>query len=206
MNTFEQGLLTYLTAAQLGLIQSHHIGIGGAGGLGSNVALLLARSGFNRFTLIDSDTVEASNLNRQTYIIQDIGRDKVTCLAEQMLLINPDIQCTAIRGRWRPDPAPDPLAGVTIAVEAFDDAAGKAGFIDFYAPRVRRVVSGSGLAGNDPAAPLTVSTLGNVSIVGYGSPPASRDNPPLAPRVAGCASRMAEVILEFALLGPAASP
>ena len=62
MNIFEQGLLKYLKPEQLALIQSKKIGIGGAGGLGSNCAMMLVRSGFKNLEIIDQDVIDASNL------------------------------------------------------------------------------------------------------------------------------------------------
>ena len=57
-NAFEQGLLRYLSEAQLRTIQSVKVGIGGAGGLGSNVAMILVRSGFNKIEILDQDVIE----------------------------------------------------------------------------------------------------------------------------------------------------
>ena len=92
MNIFEQGLLTYLSAKQLKTIQSQHIGIAGCGGLGSNVALTLTRCGFNTFTLLDFDTVEASNLNRQQYTLKDIGKNKAICAKSKLQKHNSEIK------------------------------------------------------------------------------------------------------------------
>jgi sulfur carrier protein ThiS adenylyltransferase len=66
MNPFEQGLLRYLTKEQLAIIQKQHIGIGGAGGLGSNVAMILTRSGFKHFQIIDSDIIDAFQFKSAT--------------------------------------------------------------------------------------------------------------------------------------------
>lgn len=67
-----------------------HAIIVGCGGIGGNIALGLVSSGFNRFTLIDYDKVEESNLNRQfAFGRDDIGRNKVTALADKLVSINP---------------------------------------------------------------------------------------------------------------------
>ena len=70
MNVFEQGLLRYLKPEQLTLIQSKRIGLGGAGGLGSNCAMMLVRSGFKHLEIIDQDVIDASNLNRQQFFLK----------------------------------------------------------------------------------------------------------------------------------------
>ena len=56
------------------------IGIAGAGGIGSNVAMLLVRAGFTKFTIVDFDYLEQSNLNRQFYFEDQLGKSKVESL------------------------------------------------------------------------------------------------------------------------------
>ncbi|HRZ39877.1 MAG TPA: sulfur carrier protein ThiS adenylyltransferase ThiF [Candidatus Omnitrophota bacterium] len=201
MNAFEQGLLTYFSAQELEIIQEQQIGIGGAGGLGSNSAIMLARSGFKYFKIIDFDVIEPSNLNRQQYILQQIGKKKVTCLAEYLTKINPDISCKTFATTWVPDEQNDPLLGCNVIVEAFDKAAAKAEFVRFYSPRAEYVISGNGLAGNNPSQHLPVQKIGNIFIVGDQKTEAGKAFPPLAPRVIACASKMCEIILELALNG-----
>jgi len=61
-------------------------------GLGSVAAELAARTGFERFVLIDGDRVEAHNLNRQLYTAADVGTPKVQALARRLAAINPAAQ------------------------------------------------------------------------------------------------------------------
>lgn len=69
-----------------------HAIVVGCGGIGGNIALSLVSSGFNHFTLIDYDTVEASNLNRQfSFSRDDIGKNKVVALADKLYSINPNV-------------------------------------------------------------------------------------------------------------------
>ena len=77
MNVFEKGLERYLRPQALQKIRSLHIGIGGAGGLGSNCALNLVRCGFSHFTIADFDRVEVSNLNRQFFFLNQVEKPKV---------------------------------------------------------------------------------------------------------------------------------
>src|SRR5580704_18543975 len=100
MNLFEQGLLKYLKPEQLTLIQSKKIGIGGAGGLGSNCAMMLVRSGFKTLEIIDQDLIDASNLNRQQYYTAEIGLAKVDVLKKRLLDINPDADITIHQMKW----------------------------------------------------------------------------------------------------------
>ena len=78
MNLFHQGLLRYLTSEQLALITSQRVGIGGAGGLGSNVAVILVRSGFTHLEILDQP-VKGLYLFRMT--TDDSGRPRLTIYA-----------------------------------------------------------------------------------------------------------------------------
>ena len=103
MNIFEEGLRRYLSPEQLSKIQSQQIGIGGAGGLGSNLAVLLTRSGFKHFEIIDQDVIEPSNLNRQYYFADEVGQVKVETLQARLKTINPEIDIRVHRASWTPD-------------------------------------------------------------------------------------------------------
>ncbi len=75
------------------------VGIGGLGGLGSHVAHALARLGVGGLVLVDFDVVEPSNLNRQVYNTQQIGRPKADALREDLLAVNPSLQIRAYKCR-----------------------------------------------------------------------------------------------------------
>ena len=60
------------------------VGIAGAGGLGTAVAISLARACVGRLIIIDFDEVEAKNMNRQHYFIDQVGRPKVEALRENL--------------------------------------------------------------------------------------------------------------------------
>ena len=61
-------------------IQNKTIGIAGCGGLGSNCAIALARIGIGKLIIVDFDSIDKSNLNRQYYFIDQIGKPKVDAL------------------------------------------------------------------------------------------------------------------------------
>lgn len=70
-----------------------HVSIIGCGGTGANVAFCLASSGITRFSLIDFDKVQSSNLNRQfAYDNRDIGKSKVICLKSKLHQINSELR------------------------------------------------------------------------------------------------------------------
>jgi len=73
------------------------IGIAGLGGLGSNIAVHLARMGVEHLVLADFDVVDITNLNRQHYTIQHLGTPKTEALISQLLDINPYLKSLALR-------------------------------------------------------------------------------------------------------------
>ncbi len=89
MGMLEKGLERYFSIAALGALRAAHVGVIGAGGLGSNVAMMLARSGIRQMTIADPDIVDASNLNRQAYFPDDVGTPKVLALARHLTALEP---------------------------------------------------------------------------------------------------------------------
>jgi sulfur carrier protein ThiS adenylyltransferase len=199
MNQFESALTRYLKPEQLALIRDKRIAIGGAGGLGSNVAVALVRTGFRHFEIIDRDVVEASNLNRQDYTLKDIGSPKVKALKKRLLGINHDLDMIGYQKEWTETSTEGLFEKSDIVIEAFDQAAWKARFVDHYRTRVPFVVSGNGMAGLLQKSPMTVRKVGNVYIVGDGTTDIADGHPPLAPRVIQCAAKMAEIVLDLTL-------
>ncbi len=202
MNLFEQGLLRYLTNEQLVLIQNKRIGIGGAGGLGSNIAMILTRSGFKHFEIIDFDVIDASNLNRQQYFLHEIGLAKVLVTQKRLLDINPDVQIQAHQLKWTPQIGGQFFKNCDFIIEAFDNKEWKHKFVDFYCDKTRCLVSGVGMAGLLEKKPMTIKKAGNIYFVGDGTTDAALGNPPMAPRVVACAGMMAEIILDLTVGAP----
>jgi len=201
MNEFEHGLLHYLSAQQLSKIQSLKVGVGGAGGLGSNTALALVRCGFKTVEILDKDTVESANLNRQQDNSADIGEVKVEAIKARLLKINPDLNIAVHQETWTLKNADKFFNGFDIVVEAFDNIESKAAFVDFYHDRASLVVSGSGMAGTDMSRTMEIKQLGNVFVVGDNKSAASEETPPFAPRVFQCASMMAGIVFDWAMSG-----
>ncbi len=199
MNTFEQGLLRYLKPEQLAIIQSKKIGIGGAGGLGSNCAMCLVRSGFKYLEIIDQDVIDASNLNRQQFFLGEIGLPKVNITKKRLLDINPDAQIITHHIQWNETIGTNLFKGYDFIVEAFDNAQWKFRFAQFYAGRFPVVVSGVGMAGLLEKKPMTKRKVGNIYFCGDMTTDTAQGHPPMAPRVTQCAGMMAEVVLDLTL-------
>ncbi|WP_353474391.1 HesA/MoeB/ThiF family protein [Salipiger sp. H15] len=96
----------------------------GAGGLGSALLPLLAGAGVGALRIVDPDTVEESNLHRQTlYRMEDIGRAKAAVAAERLAALNPDCVATALVARLDPVLARAEMAGAQVVVDAADSVA-----------------------------------------------------------------------------------
>ena len=196
-NSLLLGLGRYFSEKELAALASATVGIAGAGGLGSNAALMLARCGVGGLRLIDCDVVDASNLNRQQYWPADVGRPKVRALADLLLRLNPELRLEAVQQRISQQNAPGLLAGCPIWVEALDDAAAKAMLVEQALMLGLRCASASGMGGYG-GEPMRKKRLGRLTLVGdYVTDIALA--PPLAPRVTQAAAMLADAVLEFIL-------
>ena len=192
-----EGLARYFTKDELARLSAARVGIAGAGGLGSNAALMLARSGVEDFLLIDHDVVAPSNLNRQQYWPRHVGRPKVEALGEVLRELNPHIRLELAQVRLTAANLPGFLAGCPIWVEAFDAPEAKTLLVERALLSGRRVASASGMAGVG-GPPMGRRRLGNLVLVGDFQSDIA-DAPPLAPRVTQAAALLADAVLEFIL-------
>lgn len=125
------------------------VGIAGLGGLGSNLAIFLARLGVGHLILVDFDVVDITNLNRQHYTMKDLGIPKTLALVEQLEAINPYLTYETYTERVVPSNVERLFSGCDVVVEAFDKPDQKAMLLENLLTRLpeKPVVSGSGMAG-----------------------------------------------------------
>ena len=175
------------------------VGIAGAGGLGSSVAVALARAGVGRLVIADFDRVEASNLNRQQYFVDQVGRVKVEALKENLLRINPFSVYETHEARVTRRNAAAIFKAVDVLVEAFDNAEAKQMLIEACLRRYpgRPIVAASGLAGYGGTRKLHVRRLGNLYICGDEASQCPKGVSPMAPRVGVVAHMQANLVVEL---------
>ncbi len=125
------------------------VAIAGLGGLGSNIAVFLARIGVGHLHLIDFDRVDLTNLNRQHYFIRHVGHYKTYALKEQILQINPYIQVVTDCLKITADKVPALFADEDIICEAFDVPEQKAMLVNAVLETLpeKILLSGNGMAG-----------------------------------------------------------
>jgi sulfur carrier protein ThiS adenylyltransferase len=175
------------------------VGIAGAGGLGSNAALCLARAGVGRLIIADSDRIEPSNLNRQQFFVDQVGRPKVEALRENLLRANPYSVYEIHKVRITRRNAAKIFESVDVLVEAFDRAAAKEMLIEASLARFpgRPIVAASGLAGYGRNRKLHTRKLGNLYICGDEESQSPRGISPMAPRVALVGAMQANLVVEL---------
>lgn len=199
-NLFEKALGMALGEKNLEKIQQITVGIGGAGGLGSNCAVNLVRSGFSNFVIVDFDTIEYSNLNRQFYFYNQIGKSKVTTLRENLLAINPAIQVQILQERIEEHNVAAMFKDCHIIVEAFDQASYKKMIVEEYLQSEKFIVSASGIAGYADSDEIKTHKIKeNLYVVGDLFSAVGKELPPCAPRVSIAAAKQANLILQFVL-------
>ncbi|MCL2060672.1 MAG: sulfur carrier protein ThiS adenylyltransferase ThiF [Oscillospiraceae bacterium] len=180
-------------------MKSGRVAIAGLGGLGSHVAVFLARMGVGELLLVDFDIVEPSNLNRQHYMIAHLSMPKTQALKSQIMGINPYIRVMTRDVRVTAGNAASVFAGWPIVVEAFDDPAAKAELVEaLLAGGGTKIVAASGLAGLGDANDIqTRNRLSNLYICGDLESEAGEGTGLMAPRVAVCAGHQANMAVRL---------
>lgn len=202
MNAFEEALRGALGPKYLRKIQQATIGIAGAGGLGSNCAVNLVRSGFLNFVIVDFDKIEYSNLNRQFYFYNQVGLPKVKALQENLLAINPKLQLDVHQEKIEEHNVEAFFGNCDVVVEAFDQASYKKMIVEHYITSDKLIVSASGIAGWSNSDDLKTHKIReNLYVIGDLSSAVGKDLPPCAPRVNVAAAKQADIILDYILKG-----
>ncbi len=202
MNGFEQAMTQTLGKDSFERIRKVKVGIAGAGGLGSNCALFLVRSGFKIFKIVDFDVVEFSNLNRQFYFASQVGRKKVEALRENLLLINPALAIEVLPEKIEQHNVAKLFADCHVVVEALDRAEYKKLVVEAYMGTGKLLVAASGLAGWGRSDGIKIHKVkDNFYLVGDLVSEAGPGCPALAPGVNVAAAKQADVVLSYFLGG-----
>jgi len=199
---FENEFYKKNPAGTTAILKHKTVAIAGAGGLGSNIAVMLIRSGVYDLIIADYDTIELSNLNRQHFFFNQLGMLKVEALKENLLKINPYVNITTAAERITRENAAKIFAGSDILIEAFDRAEMKAMIIETWhqAFKDKFIIAASGIAGADCASLIKIESYGKLIICGDQSSDAAKSGL-LSPRVTLTAALQACCALEILLTG-----
>ncbi len=182
-----------------GVLRAGVVGIAGAGGLGSNVALALVRAGIGKLIIADFDRIEVTNLNRQQYFADQVGQIKVEALADNLRRIHPFTVIVAHPVRVTRRNIIRLFADADILIEAFDRAGEKQMLIESWMSRFpdRPIIAASGLSGVGGNNRMRERRIGNLYLIGDGSSEPRPGISPLAPRVAVAAGMQANLAVEL---------
>ena len=173
----------------------------GLGGLGSNVAILLARAGIGHLKLVDFDVVEASNLNRQQYRISHIGMKKTEAIKTIIKEINPFVEIDTLDIKVDRENILSVVEDIEIVVEAFDRAETKAMAIEeLLTNKNKIVISASGMAGLGSANEIITRKIKeNFYLIGDNYSDYEEYLGIISTRVMLCAAHQANIILRIIL-------
>ena len=176
------------------------VGIAGSGGLGSNCAASLARAGVGTLVITDFDNIEASNLSRQYYFVDQVGMMKTTALKENLQRIRPEINVVAHQIELNEKNIASVFCDCHVIVEAFDRSDMKQMLIETVQKELTGIplIVGSGLAGWGNTGSLKFRKIDEtLYICGDEFSEVSDDCPPLAPRVCIVANMQANAVIEI---------
>lgn len=176
------------------------VAVCGLGGLGSAVAIALARTGIGRLHLIDFDRVDLTNLNRQQYALCNLNRPKPSALKEEILRFAPFCNIDTDFVRLTEENIPELLANEEYIAECFDDAEEKAMLTNCVLTEFpeKYLVGASGMAGYGKSNEIeTRKITSRYYLCGDGISEITGNYGLMAPRVMICAAHQANKIIEL---------
>lgn len=183
-------------------IEQARVAIAGLGGLGSNIAINLARTGIGFLHLIDFDTVEPSNLNRQQYRICHLGLAKTEALKMEIAEINPFVEVITDNVKIDENNINNLFKDDNFICEAFDNPECKAILVNNILENYKdkKIVASSGMAGFESSNTITTKKISNnLYLCGDGETDAKEGRGLMSPRVSICAGHQSNMILRLIL-------
>lgn len=176
------------------------VAICGLGGLGSNIAISLARAGIGKLILIDFDRVDITNLHRQQYKANQIGMNKTDALRDNLLEIAPYVTLETHTIRVTEENAAHLLQGADIICETFDNAECKALLTNLVLETMpdKYLVAASGMAGMDSANAIkTRKVMSRFYLCGDERSDVQSEGSLVSSRVMLCAAHQAHTVLRI---------
>ena len=183
-------------------LKNARVAVAGLGGLGSNIALMLARAGVGTLHLIDFDEVDLSNLNRQQYFISHLGMYKTDAIKDEISRINPYINVITDCVKVTDDNIDSLFKDDSVICEAFDNPDCKAMLVNHILETRKDayIVAASGMAGTEKSNTIiTRKITDRFYLCGDETSAAVNGNGLMSPRVTICAAHQANAILRIIL-------
>lgn len=179
-------------------LQAATVAVCGLGGLGSNVAIALARAGVGKLILIDFDCVDVTNLHRQQYKASQVGVAKAVALPENLREIAPYIELESHQVRVTEENVMELVGKADVVVEAFDNAEAKAMLVNAVLENGKTLVAASGMAGFGDANSIQTRRVSkNFYLCGDGVSDVNDGVGLVAPRVMACAAHEAQTVVRL---------
>ena len=176
------------------------VAVCGLGGLGSNIAIALARAGVGKLILVDFDTVDITNLHRQQYKAAQLGEWKTKALAENLREIAPYLELETHTTAITEENLEEILADADIICEAFDDAEAKAMLVNGVLEKLhtKYLIAASGMAGFGSANSIRTRRISErFYLCGDGISDVTEGIGLLSSRVMVCAAHEAHMVLRI---------
>jgi len=177
------------------------VGIAGAGGLGSNIAVALARAGIGQLVIVDFDVVEEKNLTRQYFFLDQVGEPKVEALKENINRAARGVKVDAVNKKLVCGKMAEPFRNCDVVVEALDNAETKAAFIEEVLLDLpgKPIVAASGVTGWGGCENIHLREMAPLYLVEDKRAKPSDEGILLAPKVGLMAHMQANAVLEIIL-------
>lgn len=176
------------------------VAVCGLGGLGSNIAIALARAGVGKLHLIDFDRVDLSNLNRQQYAVSQLGRYKTEALKDVLKAIAPYCEVETDTVQITESNIEELLRDADVICEAFDRAEAKAMLVNGVLEKLsgKYLVAASGMAGISSANSIqTRKVTEHFYLCGDGLSDVADELGLISARVMVCAAHQAHMALRI---------
>lgn len=180
-------------------ISAAAVAVCGLGGLGSNIAVSLARAGVGKLILIDFDRIDVTNLQRQQYKASQVGMPKAVAMMENLKEIAPYVNVETHTARIDADNAAELISGADIVCEAFDNAESKATLAEAVLGGTNKyLVAASGMAGIGSANDIRTRKISErFYLCGDGVSDVNETAGLFSSRVMLCAAHQAHTVLRL---------
>lgn len=158
------------------IFKNAKVSVLGCGGLGSNVAMILARAGIGEINLYDFDTIEYSNLNRQNYTINEVGLKKTEASKKRLKETLPYVKVNTKDIYLNKDNMDSIINEADYFIEAFDNRQSKAMVFDYFTNLDDKYLfTASGMAGLGDLSDIKIKRFSNITMVGDFKSDAKKD-------------------------------
>ena len=176
------------------------VAICGLGGLGSNIAICLARAGIKKLIMVDFDKVDVTNLQRQQFKASQVGMSKAAALVENIKEIAPYTELEAYNEKVSDNNIDKFVKDADVVCEAFDNPEAKSTLVNEVLEKYpqKYLVAASGMAGTDDANSITTRKVTkHFYLCGDGKSDVNKGLELLAPRVMVCAAHQALTVIRI---------